>query len=127
MHEWALAEAVVESVKNRCRQKSEVGVAVGMLQGVDRECFDFALDEVAKAQGLDVVFKVSEEEAAFKCRVCSKTWVFDENSLDMDAREMIHFVPDIAGAYVKCPGCSSRDYEVTDGRGVKVTEVSDGP
>ena len=40
-----------------------------------------------------------------------------------DVREAIHFVPEIAHTYIKCPKCGSPDFEVVQGRGVWLESI----
>ena len=40
-----------------------------------------------------------------------------------DEREAIHFIPALANAYMRCPGCDSPDFEVTAGRGVTIAQI----
>ena len=35
----------------------------------------------------------------------------------------IHFVPELAHAYLRCPDCSSADFEVLGGRGVSIDAI----
>ena len=38
--------------------------------------------------------------------------------VDHDQLESIHFIPELAHAFMACPGCESPDFEVLEGRGV---------
>jgi hydrogenase nickel incorporation protein HypA/HybF len=44
-------------------------------------------------------------------------------SLDEEAREAIHFLPEAAHAYIRCPKCGSPDFEILSGRGVWLESV----
>lgn len=126
MHEWALAEAVVATVKKTAQEKqlrriTEITVKLGELQRIEREIFEFALGQIlgqeeSVVRDARVVFEV--ERAQFRCRACSFEWAFEAEHLDPEIAEAIHFVPEIAHTYVRCPSCRSPDFEVIAGRGV---------
>jgi hydrogenase nickel incorporation protein HypA/HybF len=128
MHEWALAESVVRAAADYAREKGLKGVGrvtvrLGELQNLDRECFDFALAEIAKQAGLgDIVVSVEVEPARFACRVCGAAWALRDCTGDLsdEKKELIHFLPEAAKAYVRCPSCRSPDFELTCGRGISV-------
>jgi hydrogenase nickel incorporation protein HypA/HybF len=135
MHEWALAEATVESVRTAAagRRVLAVRLAFGELQAVDRDIFAAALADLAPGAGLDAAaFEVVDVPARFACRACAATWTLaDLPGLDDDPREAIHLLPEAAHAFLRCPGCGSVDFDVTAGRGVTVEsiemEAEDGP
>ena len=39
-------------------------------------------------------------------------------------REAIHFVPESAHAFLRCPACKSPDFEISKGRGVWVERIT---
>ena len=128
MHEWALAEAVVSAAseaaeKEGFREVKEVRIRVGELQQIDPEVLMFALQQVKGPKMEGAVFRVEEERARLSCRVCGCAWVFDRRKLDEGMVEAIHFVPEVAHAFVKCPRCGSPDFEVVEGRGVSLVSV----
>ena len=56
MHEWALAEsilttAVEESKKQKMKKITEIKIELGELQQIEKDIFNFALDEILKEQG----------------------------------------------------------------------------
>ncbi|MEM0025010.1 MAG: hydrogenase nickel incorporation protein HypA [Zestosphaera sp.] len=128
MHEWALAEGIaryLSSVVGVKRLKS-VRIGLGELQSVDEEILRFALTELMKAEGYElsedsVVFV--KRAARFQCRRCGYSWSLNNVSLGDDEKEAIHFIPEVIHAYLSCPKCGSRDFEVVEGRGVEVLEV----
>lgn len=126
MHEWALADAVVRASANRpgAGAGRPVTVLVGELQAMDREIFDFALATLAAEAGLAPgSFLVRAEPAAFRCRACGRAWgLADQAGLTPGQREAIHFLPESAHAFVRCPGCGSVDFGVEKGRGVSIEE-----
>ena len=128
MHEWALAEAVITAAseiaeREGLKQVTHVTVRVGELQQVERAILEFALSQVKTARFKKAKFDVETEKARLKCRVCGHTWVFRRKNMDPATLEAIHFVPEIAHAYVKCPNCASPDFEIEQGRGVWLQTV----
>jgi hydrogenase nickel incorporation protein HypA/HybF len=127
MHEWALAEATVETVRREAGGRRVLGVrlAFGELQQVDREIFAAALADLAPGAGLAAdAFAVDEEPARFACRACAATWALaDMPDMPDDDREAIHLLPEAAHAYLRCPRCGSVDFDVTAGRGVSISAI----
>ncbi len=133
MHEWALAEAVISTaVKVAEREKltkvSKIRVRIGELQQIDREIFEFALREMAGSEGgvlEGVRVEFEDERAVLKCRICGYEWTFGEaiGGLSEEESESIHFVPEIAHVYIRCPRCKSPDFEIIKGRGVSIESI----
>jgi hydrogenase nickel incorporation protein HypA/HybF len=128
MHEWALAEAVISTVsqiaeKERLREVTEVRIKVGELQQVELDILKFALAQLETPKFRNAKFNIETENAELKCRVCGHKWVFGKEGLNEDVAEAIHFVPEIAHAYVKCPECGSPDFEILQGRGIWLESV----
>jgi len=123
MHEWALAEAVIAAAsqiaeKEQLKRVTEVKIKIGEMQQIERDIFDFALSQLRPAKLRKARFEVETEKAELKCRVCGHEWPFSENRLDTNSAEAIHFVPEVAHAYIKCPKCGSPDFEIIRGRGI---------
>jgi hydrogenase nickel incorporation protein HypA/HybF len=128
MHEWALAEAVIAAASETAEREglkhvTRVTVRVGELQQVERATLEFALSQLKTARFKRAKFDVETEKARLRCRVCGHTWVFRQKNVDRTTLEAIHFVPEIAHAYVKCPNCASPDFEIEQGRGVWLQTV----
>jgi len=127
MHEWALAEATVETVRREARGRRVLGVrlAFGELQQVDRDIFLAAVVDLAPDAGIDAAaFTIEAEAARFACRSCGRAWpLADALELDDARREAIHLLPEAAHAYVRCPGCGSADFDVTAGRGLTIVSL----
>jgi len=134
MHEWALAEAVIRSVvdvsrKENLKSVSEVIVRLGELQQIDGEAFRLALDSaygpyreiLGKAR-----FAIETEKAVFTCRSCAHEWDFEtvKSKLPEDEAEFVHFVPEMAHAYMRCGKCGSPDFILSKGRGVWLGRVT---
>ncbi|TRO49734.1 hydrogenase nickel incorporation protein HypA [Candidatus Bathyarchaeota archaeon] len=128
MHEWALAEAVITAAqqiaeKESLREIKEVNIKIGELQQIERDIFRFALLQLKPASFKNAEFHISTAKTALKCRACEHTWLFRKSKLDEDTAEAIHFVPEVAHAYIKCPKCGSPDFEISEGRGVWLEKI----
>jgi hydrogenase nickel incorporation protein HypA/HybF len=128
MHEWALAEAVIATAtqiaeKEGLKEVTEVKVRIGELQQIERDIFYFALKQLKPAKFEKSKFDVETEKGRLKCRACGKEWFFNKKRLDKDSAEAIHFVPEIAHTYIKCPKCGSPDFEIIEGRGVWLQSI----
>lgn len=128
MHEWALAESVIKAaVEHAAADKivklKEAGVVFGELQAIDKEIFIFALEELRKqfpAAGA-CKFKIIKQPAAFRCKACSHEFLLKSLKKTKDEAEFIHFVPEMAHTFLKCPRCKSPDFEISAGRGVSIS------
>ena len=133
MHEWALAEAVISSALKAAEQEgireiTGLRVNIGELQQIDVEVFEFALKEVSQPQRPmmgKAEIELKTEKAILKCRSCGHEWDFDEalNGLSEEEAEAIHFVPEVAHVYIRCPKCDSPDFEFMKGRGVWIESL----
>ncbi|MEM1507633.1 MAG: hydrogenase nickel incorporation protein HypA [Candidatus Bathyarchaeia archaeon] len=128
MHEWALAEAIISTVtqfaeKEGLKEVSEVHLKVGELQQVDREILEFALKEIKSGKLANTKFIIRVSRATFKCRVCGHKWFFRDIKASDEIMESIHFIPEVAYAYVRCPKCGSPDFSLSGGRGVWVAGI----
>jgi hydrogenase nickel incorporation protein HypA/HybF len=128
MHEWALAEAVISSAldfskENRLKEIKEITVALGELQQIDREVFDFALKEIMKSKGLDFRVVLRRKKSLLKCKRCNDEWSFDSGKLGEQEKESIHFIPELVHDYQRCPKCGSPDFKILKGRGVWLDSI----
>jgi len=127
MHEWALAESVIKTAvehagAQKLKKLKETGVLFGELQAIDKEIFSFALEEL-RAQfpaAKNCKFKITVEPAAFRCKACSHEFPLKGLKKTKDEAEFIHFVPEMAHTFLKCPKCASPDFEIARGRGVSI-------
>jgi hydrogenase nickel incorporation protein HypA/HybF len=131
MHEWALAEAVIAAAREAAytrglREISEVRISVGELQQIEEDILEFALSQLKKDKLAGARFRIVKARARFRCRICGHNWIFNRKELGQSVVEAIHFVPEIAHVYVKCPRCGSPDFEVLGGRGVCLLSVKGG-
>jgi hydrogenase nickel incorporation protein HypA/HybF len=128
MHEWALAEAVIAATqqiaeKEKLKEVREVHIKIGELQQIERDILRFALSQLQQSTFKNAKFHVTKAKTTLKCRVCGETWLFTEKKLDKRTAEAIHFVPEVAHAYIKCPKCGSPDFEICQGRGIWIENI----
>jgi hydrogenase nickel incorporation protein HypA/HybF len=128
MHEWALAEAILATAteiakKEKLNEVTEVTVRIGELQQVEREILRFALTELKPECFKNAKFHFLNAKTTLKCRVCGTAWQFKREKLDEATMEAIHFVPEVAHTYIKCPKCGSPDFEIATGRGVWLDNI----
>jgi hydrogenase nickel incorporation protein HypA/HybF len=128
MHEWALAEAVIKTAteiaeKEDLKHVTEVILRIGELQQAERPIFRFALIQLKPAKFVNTKFRFRKAKTKLKCRVCCHTWIYDRRDVDKETAEAIHFIPEIAHTFIKCPKCGSPDFEITEGRGVLLESI----
>jgi hydrogenase nickel incorporation protein HypA/HybF len=128
MHEWALAEAILASAKEiaekeNLKEIAEVTIKVGELQQVEPNILRFALSQMKTEIFKNAKFHILKAKSTLKCRVCGTTWQFNLKKLDKNTAEAIHFVPEVAHTYIKCPKCCSPDFEIVSGRGVWLENI----
>jgi hydrogenase nickel incorporation protein HypA/HybF len=128
MHEWALAEAVVSAASNLADKEglekvTAINLKLGELQQVDIEIFKFAISQLASGKLKGIKVNIKKTRAMLKCRACDHQWPFSKACLDESEKEAIHFVPEIAHAYLRCPVCGSSDFEVEQGRGIWIESM----
>lgn len=129
MHEWALAEGVVSTAirvaeEQGIKKITEIKVGIGELQQIEHEIFLFALEQLRTPNIKDAKFTLQAIKGRLRCRVCGEEWEFSNRDMDEETSEAIHFVPEIAHVYIKCPSCESPDFEVLEGRGVILASIS---
>jgi hydrogenase nickel incorporation protein HypA/HybF len=130
MHEWALAEAILVSAKQVAEQENlktvtEVTIKVGELQQAEPQILRFALSQMKADNDIfkNTKFHILKAKSTLKCRVCATTWHFNLKKLDKATAEAIHFVPEVAHTFIKCPKCGSPDFEIVSGRGVWLQDI----
>lgn len=131
MHEWALAEGVISTIltvakKKDAKEITEAEIKIGCLQQIDENIFTTAFRELVKHTPLEKTkIKLKNEEAYFKCRTCELEWNLTNttNALGREESEAIHFIPELAHTFIRCPRCGSLDFAVTRGRGIWVEHI----
>ncbi|MCG9969497.1 hydrogenase nickel incorporation protein HypA [Pelotomaculum terephthalicicum JT] len=133
MHEWALAESIVftvneEAVKEKLKDITMVKVKVGELQQIELDIFKFALENVLPLSSIPLNMAridIEIDESTLKCNVCRNEWNFRDaaGKLPEEESEAIHFIPEVAHIYMRCPRCGSPDFEIAKGRGVWIDYI----
>jgi len=131
MHEWALADGIVRTALDYAKREGAsrilaIKVVLGELQDVDAEIVEFAMKELLRGtigEGAGIIFE--EEEAVFRCRNCNYEWKLKDvrDRFDGSIKEEVHFIPEVVHAFLTCPKCGSRDFEVVSGRGVYISGI----
>lgn len=127
MHEFALAEAVIDTAlatahREKIERLTRIVVRIGELQRIERDAFEFALREVLPAsesrlRGVELVLETAP--ARFRCRPCGQSFGLAETGeIEEEESESVHFIPELVHAFLRCPGCGSPDFEVVEGRGI---------
>ena len=128
MHEWALAEAVITAAleiaeKEGLKEISEINIRIGELQQIEADIFEFALSQLKSDKLKNAKILINTAKAEFRCRICGTKWFFEKNNVNEDTAEAIHFIPEVAHSYIKCPSCRSPDFEIVEGRGVWLENI----
>ena len=130
MHEWSLADAVITTVDKYYKEKNAVAVKsvtiqVGELQNIDEEVFFFGLQNLLDGYPFgEEVFHIEVQPVMFRCRFCKHPWsLSDVPEVGPEEKEAIHFLPESAHVYLKCPSCGSTDFVVETGRGVSIGSI----
>jgi hydrogenase nickel incorporation protein HypA/HybF len=128
MHEWALAEAILKSAteiaeQEKLKEVMEVNIKIGELQQIEPQILRSALSQMKTDIFKNAKFHIMKAKSTLKCRVCNTSWKLNLKKLDMNIAEAIHFVPEIAHTYIKCPNCGSPDFEIVSGRGVWLENI----
>ena len=133
MHEWALAESILTTVleeakKEHLKMITEIKIGIGELQQIEKDIFQFALDELMKSMDdklKNVAISIETEKSTLKCKNCEHIWKFSDmkKKLNEEESEAIHFIPEVAFVHTRCPKCGSPDFEIVSGRGVSITAI----
>jgi hydrogenase nickel incorporation protein HypA/HybF len=133
MHEWALAESIIltaikESKKNKLKNIDEINIKIGELQQIERDIFNFALNEVLKDYNnkfKNVKINIEITESKLKCNICGNIWNFRDisNNLNSDESEAIHFIPEVSFVHSRCTKCKSPDFKIISGRGISISSI----
>jgi len=128
VHEWALAEAVLEAVRieqtRSGRRSARTTIRFGELQGIDQDVFRSGLEQLREQDEtlqFELIFQT--EPAGFRCAVCEPEWALSECERDDAPREAVHFLPEVVHSFVACPSCGSADFRVVRGRGVTIEGI----
>jgi len=130
MHEFALAQAVIDAAlqaadEARISRITRIAVRIGELQEIESDCFEFALKQVMPLEEprlADTVITIESAPARFCCRPCQHAFTLAETRPPAPGAESeaIHFIPELAHAFLRCPQCQSPDFDIVAGRGVSI-------
>lgn len=133
MHEMALAEAVVAAAidaaeKNGIAKITKIEVRVGELQQIENDAFRFAIEEMiprSEPRLAGAKLEIVADPARCLCRACGRSFGLADVPPpgDHESSEAIHFIPELAHAFLRCPACASPDFEVQGGRGVTLGAI----
>jgi hydrogenase nickel incorporation protein HypA/HybF len=128
MHEWALAESIIATVQKVADEEklcvvSDVTVRVGELQAVEVPILRFAITQLKPENLKSAKFHFLKAKTTLKCKACGNTWQYSQFKLDKATAEAIHFLPEVAHTFIKCPKCGSPDFEIPKGRGIWLENI----
>ena len=133
MHEWALADGIISTVlafaeSKKASRVSEIVVRVGEIQQINTETFKFIIEEFFKNHERlfrDTKLRIHEEKCTLECKNCGHEWGFSsvKGELGGDDGESIHFIPELAHNFMRCPNCKGPDFRIKEGRGVWVERI----
>ncbi|BDB98788.1 hydrogenase/urease maturation nickel metallochaperone HypA [Saccharolobus caldissimus] len=139
MHEGSLAystaTALIEYAKeHNIKRATKVEIGIGELTMIDEEIYKNWLIEMLKGSPYDSAeIRLVKEPVRFKCNICNYSWSLDEVKEKVienickeivDCDTPIHYLPEIAQAYVTCPKCNSRDFEIISGEGIIIRSIN---
>ncbi|MFA6923426.1 MAG: hydrogenase maturation nickel metallochaperone HypA [Bacteroidales bacterium] len=110
MHELSIAQNIIEIVEENARKLklkiiSEVEIDVGTISGVVPENLEFAMDVSVKDTILEnAKIKLNIIKAKAKCLKCSNEFEIEE-------------------IYSFCPKCNSFEFEIIQGKELKVKSI----
>ncbi len=133
VHEFALARAVIDAAlqaadKAGLARITRIAIRVGELQNIEPDSFAFALKEVMPLEErrlAHAVIDIEREPARFRCRPCRHAFSLTDTrpSAPGDDSGAMHFLPELAHAFLCCPECRSPDFEIVAGRGVSIAAL----
>ncbi|MFO7677502.1 MAG: hydrogenase nickel incorporation protein HypA [Thermoplasmatota archaeon] len=134
MHEWALAESILVTALDAAKKEqlkilTHIKIGIGELQQIEQDIFEFALKEIINSYGdelKNLSYTITTIPSKLECRSCNHSWKFSDmkKKLSDDEGEAIHFIPEVAFIYRRCPKCGSPDFEIKTGRGVEITSIT---
>jgi len=110
MHELSIAQNIIEIVKDHVEKLhasrvTEVELDIGTISGVIPETLEFALDIAVKNTIMEgAKIKMNIFHAKAKCLSCEKDFEMED-------------------IYTMCPHCSSMQYDVIQGKELKVKSI----
>lgn len=133
MHEWALAESVVQTAlkvadKENIGKITQCKVVLGELQQIDKDTFRFAIKQIADShhsQFDKVEVLIETEKTGLLCQKCGHSWDYENVKGDLtgDQAEAIHFIPEVVFVHTRCPQCGGVDFGIAKGRGIYLATI----
>jgi hydrogenase nickel incorporation protein HypA/HybF len=130
MHEWALSDSIAAAAKETGGKENlktiyEITVVLGELQDIAAQVFADIFDDVKKnyAGVQNAKLIIETEPARFECLNCANIFGLTREGLTHETNEAMHFLPETAKLYIKCPQCGSADFKIIQGRGVFIKEI----
>jgi hydrogenase nickel incorporation protein HypA/HybF len=142
MHEFSIAQSLVESVlsearKNNAKKVLVIDISIAELMQLDKDIF---LDLVSSFLTGPVLgsarLEVKTEKAVFSCRKCGRSWDMSEAKKQLQEIEKgllikesdgadppLHFLPQLYPAFIHCPDCGSSNILLQDSGSVQITRL----
>lgn len=131
MHEYSLVKGIIDAVQERVDEKRgrvvSVEVRVGELAQFDLRLVRELLNELKIGTSLaGAKMVVRTERSKVRCLGCGSVWRFEDviQPMSADAKEVVHYFPELLSSYSRCPSCSKSYLEIVEGRGVRIAKVS---
>ncbi len=114
------------SAKENGRKVASVEVRVGELAQFDIRLVRELLNDLkggTPLEGAKVVVRL--EKSKVRCLSCGSVWGFKHliKPMPEDEKEVVHFFPELLGAYSRCPSCAASFLEIVEGRSVRIARV----
>lgn len=127
MHEWSLAYSVVVTLskfaqENNVKRITKVVLGLPKLAMLDREIFKEAYSELSKGGPLeDSELVIEEDPPRFVCRNCGREFSLEQAAPQVaevwrkyGEENPLHFLPDLAPMFLRCPYCGSENVVVSN-------------
>lgn len=135
MHEFSIAQSIIDSIADEAHVKnakavSEISVDIGELMQLDVDTLRAGL-KILLAGPLfsDAKVRLHVVRAKFSCRRCAHAWTMSQAKRQLlevpdellvrepDSKELpLHFLPHLYPAFLHCPKCGSSDVRVIRGK-----------
>ena len=134
MHEWSLANGIIESVieeynKNNAVKIIKIEIEVGEISQIETDTLREALETLKQETVMkDCEIVIEIEKTKLKCKNCGYIWDFEETKeklepVNKNGDNPVHYLPESVAVFINCPHCKSPDLEVIGGRGVKINKI----
>lgn len=124
MHESIVALGIVREIDKYIKKNGypkRIKIILGELQNIDEEILSEYIKIYFEEQGItNIEYSLMKSTANFRCSSCKHEWNLNDVALTDAEREYIHFLPEAIYTIIKCPKCSSRLFEIVEGRGITI-------